>query len=524
MPLSAHDDAHRPRGEPDRRAAADAPSDGHGTRLLVFLTVVGLALRLVRLGHQSLWIDETMSFGWVAEIHARGFGSLLKDIHGPLHALAIYAMSHVSASEWSLRLPSAIAGTLSIPALGLLGRALWGRRIGLTAAALLAFSPFALYYSQECRNYAFNILFAIVALGAALAFSRQPGWRRAALFASAEFLGILSNLNTVFFLLGLNSWLLVRLWGQRRALRRWVACHAILGALLAPYAWEVTHQVRPERLVGVETNFGQKQPLRGETTLHALAVPYTAFAFAAGYSLGPTLAELRLDPRAPARTRHWPALLLAGFGFGPALVTGLLARRAPAGRGMLLVPALSTLGFTLWLAATNMKPYNARYLAVALPAFLLLVALGLWRLPRRWVAAAGLAAAVASLWSCWNYLFVPRYARDDTRAAVGYVALHSQPEDFILQISLDGPLGYYQGLGARPVHAALDAGTSPEAAQRYVEMLAREARVLWYLECRPEAYDPRGHLRQALGARASGATETGFTGIKVHRYEMPAAG
>ena len=134
---------------------------------VLILTVVGLLLRLTRLGNQSLWIDECLSIGWIHSIDDNGWRSLLHNIHGPLHAVILWIPSRVSMGEWWLRLPSVLAGTAAIPALAFLGRALWGTRIGLTAAGLLTVSPFALYYAQECRNYSLTILFASLTLLAA---------------------------------------------------------------------------------------------------------------------------------------------------------------------------------------------------------------------------------------------------------------------------------------------------------------------------------------------------------------------
>ena len=101
------------------------PVPAFGTWLLG-ITLLGGLLRLYRLGYQSLWIDEGMSLGWIGEIEAQGFHSLVENIHGPLHALALYAASRIGDSEWWLRFPSAVAGTLAVPALGTLGRRLWG--------------------------------------------------------------------------------------------------------------------------------------------------------------------------------------------------------------------------------------------------------------------------------------------------------------------------------------------------------------------------------------------------------------
>jgi hypothetical protein len=343
------------------------------------------------------------------------------------------------------------------------------------------------------------------------------------LFVASELLGIASNLNGVFLAVGLNVWLL---WAWRRRLRWvgvWVGLHVLIALPFTPYLHQVQRQVRLERLFGVETDFGEEHRLRGETTLHPMALPYSAFAFAAGYSLGPTLEELRRDPSAAAQARHLPALFLVLVGFGVPLVAGVAQRR----RTRPLLPALfATLfvaGVTMWLAATNMKPFNVRYLSVLLPVFLLVVSRGLWSLPHRLAQGAAIAALIVSLWSCFNYLFVPRYARDDTRSVVAYLQEHSSPDDLVVHINLILPMRYYAGgLEAPVINARPGSGDDPQAARQYVdELLARGADVLWYVECRPEAADPHGNLRRALDEAALQAEVHRFPGIRLYRFDLP---
>ena len=50
-----------------------------------------------------------------------------------------------------VRLPSLVLGTAAIPVVFLLGRRVAGTRVGLFAAAILALSPFAIFYSTEAR-------------------------------------------------------------------------------------------------------------------------------------------------------------------------------------------------------------------------------------------------------------------------------------------------------------------------------------------------------------------------------------
>jgi uncharacterized membrane protein len=66
-------------------------------------------------------------------------------------------------SEAMLRLPSALAGVLWIPAIFLVGWRLFGHQEGLVAAGLVAVGWAPIYFSQEARAYAFLILMIMLA-------------------------------------------------------------------------------------------------------------------------------------------------------------------------------------------------------------------------------------------------------------------------------------------------------------------------------------------------------------------------
>jgi len=128
---------------------------------------------------------------------------------------------------------------------------------------------------------------------------------------------------------------------------------------------------------------------------------------------------------------------------------------------------------------------------------------------------------LVGLWSSANYLFVPRYSRDDTGGVVAFLQEHSADTDLVLHINLILPMRYYSGLQATVLNARPGSGDSPEIARRYVEELrARGPHTVWYLECRPEAADPSGHLRRALEEAATGADLRPFTGIKLYRFHF----
>src|ERR1700739_2003516 len=98
-----------------------APSGG--TILCLALTIVGCALRLYHVGDQCLWRDESIVYWLGNDSLARLWSTqlALTGIHPPL----FYSLHHIWSaflavigqppSEVTVRLPSVVLGTLSIP-------------------------------------------------------------------------------------------------------------------------------------------------------------------------------------------------------------------------------------------------------------------------------------------------------------------------------------------------------------------------------------------------------------------------
>jgi len=124
---------------------------------LIFLFAV--ALRFYKLGEWSLWIDEIYSLQAAQSV--QGSGGLFQPISTHLINASI---SSFGTTEWSLRLAPALIGLASLPVLYILARKLFDRQVALIAVALLAISPWHLYWSQNARFYTTLLLFYLVAL------------------------------------------------------------------------------------------------------------------------------------------------------------------------------------------------------------------------------------------------------------------------------------------------------------------------------------------------------------------------
>ena len=123
-------------------------------QILISLTIVGFILRFYNLGYNSLWLDEATTFNWsklgffeIWEI------SLTADFHPPLFHWIEHVMLVFGESEFVLRTAPALFGILTIPVFYLIGKEFHDKNVGIISAALLTFSYFGIFYSQEAYSY-----------------------------------------------------------------------------------------------------------------------------------------------------------------------------------------------------------------------------------------------------------------------------------------------------------------------------------------------------------------------------------
>jgi mannosyltransferase len=510
---------------PDRPAVAILPPPPARDRALLLhllaATLLAVALRVFHLGAQSLWIDEL--FTWMSADVGRPLvaGTLLENIHGPLYGLVVHLCGGLLGdAEWALRLPSLLCGVAAVPALAWLAARWLGRDEAVWAAWLAAGSPFLVWYSQEARGYMQLVLLAGVASALLLGPARRRPARIAGYVAAAG-AGLLTS-----FSFALLAPLHLRWWmagaGPGERLRRLAGAAAValaLLVLLAPWAGRVRGTWDWRRLdPGHRAGVGEA-PLRPGSTFHAAAVPFALHAQAVGYTLGPALRELRGRDATAALGRHLPELAAVTLVFGVLGVAGLVG----LGRRRRLLDLLLAAGVPLLLvslfALRNFKVFHPRYVAVAAPFLLLVVAEGLvtLRRPARLAAALG----VAALWtvSLGQHYFDPAYAKEDYRGALRLVAARAVPGEKVLAVGADEPVYYYYR-GGLPVDR-LWPGYSAEPGRLEEELEGRlaGARGTWVVLGRAEELDPEGVFVRTLAARRPGAEEFRFGGVRVWHVE-----
>ena len=145
--------------------------------LLAALTLAALALRLPLMGDAPFG-DEMFTFDLVDRDSLRKALGHARDTEGtpPLFYTLAWASHWIGDPTWSIRLPSLVFGVATVPVTWMLGARIAGRVGAALAAALVALSPFHVYYSTEARAYAVAIFFVALVMLAVL--SVRPGERR----------------------------------------------------------------------------------------------------------------------------------------------------------------------------------------------------------------------------------------------------------------------------------------------------------------------------------------------------------
>jgi mannosyltransferase len=376
------------------------------------IAAAGALLRFHALAAQSFWYDEAVSVSlarapWVDLVTGR-----VRDLgNPPLYLVLLHVWGALAGwSDASVRALSALASTATLPVLFAAALRLADRRAALLATALLAAAPFHVYLGQEARAYALAGLLGAASVLLLLRAVERPGslarWVAWGLSAAA---GLWTHYSTGFLLLGEALWVLSAVRRDRRILGGAVGALGFAASLFGPWLPALFGQL------GTHGNLARS----AETWwLQAAATPVV---FAAGTTLawkdGVTL------PRAALAVAGAAALAI------PAAAAVWGGRRLPA---RLLSAA--------WVAAVILVPlsisvalfplYHVRYVAVALPGWLLLAAIGVGRAsgPARALALGAVALTAGA--SLARYYGQPQ--KHEWRSAVAAIEARTAPGDLLL--------------------------------------------------------------------------------------------
>ncbi|MBI2886147.1 MAG: glycosyltransferase family 39 protein [Chloroflexi bacterium] len=398
-------------------------SGGQGAMLLACsLCLLALLLRLPS-PNQQLEYDEVISILFARQDFGRIVEATAADTMPPLYYWLLRLWHGEGSSLFMARYLSTILGVLSLPALYVLGRRLLGEGTALLGTAILALSPFHVFYSHYTRMYALLALLALLAATFFLAWLQDGGRRSLALATLATGLALYVHplaflLVATLDLLFVGSYLLKRAAPLQAGVGTLLAANAALGLGFLPWLVYLPGQVeKVTRAFWIPTP-GPTELVRTAIVFHFhLPLP-------AGW-LGPAafLSLLLVTVTAVELRRRW----LAALGER----AGLLA---------LLVLALAPLAL-IYLVSQVRPIYVERAALAAAAAYYLLLAAALRWLPLRPVAwALGalllLGMLVANVYQ-WQYQSFPRSPLGEVAR---YLAQEVRPGDMVLH---DNKLSFF---------------------------------------------------------------------------------
>jgi hypothetical protein len=337
---------------------------------------VGVALRFW--APTPLWLDEALSVNIARLPISQIPRALAHDGAPPLYYVALHAwMGVFGRSDFAVRALSGLVSVATLPLFWLAGRRLGGRAVAWVTFFLAVSSPFAITYATSARMYSFMILWSVLGFLAVSRALESPKTGRLAAVAGVTAALLYTHYWGLYLVLVVAAWLV---WRARRSGEGAPVLRAIgVGALLwlpwlPLFAYQALHTgtpwtsaASPGDLLGVFADFSGSGPW-GALLMFATFALFLLGVF--GRRVAPGTAVQTLEPDGSTRPTESTRALV-------------LELRPRPGMAPLVVIAAGTLTVAVVLGVVANAAFVARYTAVALPLFLLVVATGLAVLPGR---------------------------------------------------------------------------------------------------------------------------------------------
>lgn len=407
------------------------PAESRSVFYVLAIVLTAFLLRVFMLGSQSLWLDEAIIYSQtkaasVAEVYSN---VMHQEGHiGPLyHILNYLSCRAFGYSEWAMRLPSAIYGTLSVLLIYLIARSLWNDKVALLSCLFLAISPLHVWYSQEARMYS---LWVMLTLATILVFIKMLDkkspylWLLLTLCVSLSFW---TYLNSVFVCLGLGLYLLISSGKHKLRWPAYALSIFVAGATYLPGIMALLN--KPAIVVG------------GTRHTSVFDLAYTFYTFNVGTTFGPTLYSIRASLKQAGAVATVcrtlsdnfftiiPPMLFFGGLFVFAIYKAIKERKDSSYRFILVLLFVpSAFIFAIAMLSRSLA-FNIRYVLCVLPFYLILLSVTLCRIraEKRYILIS--IICVVCLLSLYNHYFNAEYAKLDFRSVVKYLHENMRDDD-----------------------------------------------------------------------------------------------
>lgn len=516
----------------------------HQDSILAYLALgSAFFLRVHALAAQSLWNDEGTSVALAGTSVGAILNAAARDIHPPLYYLLLhYWIPFTGSGEFAVRFLSVFAGVLVVAMTFRLACELFSAPVALLAAYLSALSPFQLYYSQEARMYIWVTFLATCSVWALVRILLNLSWNGKPLTGQAQALWWSSYAPTTLAALYTNYYaftlLLVEnlafvawlIWMQRthtagirlgRVIITWFGVQALIAFAFLPWllwarasitAWPAVGEPLPlaELAWRITSSFatGLETP---EALERALVVGYLLL-FCGG-----------LVPVRALRQSGWGIVLGALWALAPLLAMYALSLVRPAYQPKFLL--LATPGFLILVARglslfllqplpRALTPAGSIATGASIGATRVLFVLGKLALAGAFVAGAVLAVSAV--------YFDPRLRRDDYRRILNYINAVATESDAVI---VDAPgqmdvVRYYFRSQATLRALPIGRPVREEETRAAISDLVTRYKRLFAIYWATEQADPQQLVERLLSEVAYKASDDWHGNVRFAQYAV----
>ena len=214
--------------------------------LVLAILLAALFLRLYNLGRESLWLDEVFSIKFAELSLSEIF--FLPENNPPLYSIIMHWWILLfGVSEFSVRLPSAIFGFLTVFIMYKVGGKLFNIDVGKLSSLLMAFSAFHILYSQEARTYSLSVLLTLLSMYFFISLLSKVTYRILGGYLLSSILLMYSHIYGLFIIIAQNIYFIVLFLLSREEklnFKRWMLIQCTLIFLFAPWISVFVSQIR----------------------------------------------------------------------------------------------------------------------------------------------------------------------------------------------------------------------------------------------------------------------------------------
>jgi mannosyltransferase len=466
--------------------------------------LISALIRLYRVDYQSLRYDETFTV-FIARLEfTRGIEFMVGDaVHPPLYYWIQKLFLVIGDSEMLVRLPAVLFGSLGVMAMYLLVERWINRPTALSAACLMALSPFHIWFSQDARMYTLLALLSLVCMGAYLQFLSRPTRWSHTILVFASMLAYLTHYFALFLPLVQFIHLAINIRRYPEKIRLWTGLQFV--AALPMLAWIYLLSRREVQHFGIGWI--------PEPRLVDLA--NTLLNFTVGYF-------------EPVHAAHWvfAALCLLIVIWGIRVNGGNTDVRQILILWAFLPPLL------IFLLSFRRPTYVDRFLILSLPPFLILLSAGMTAMKKRRILLLAGALLLVFAVRSGQMLYMPEdLQKENWRGLAEYLSSHVGENEVVIVRTLQimVPLLYYQldGVDIEALEINREVKDLEEMSQRYEGVWL----VYWVLGDVPSALgyrikfipgeeiDPKTH--QWISGGGPGITEKlELQGVGIYHFNL----